>query len=545
MTDQSASPAVPEPAEEEIFALMHAQDRQLMKSPDVSADQKKAIFDFHLARWKEAHSRPEGESPEPIEADDSDNESLLRIDPRRIDSKYKSFPSFGEWLSHPVDVGKWDSHVASLRTLAQTDATTLRKAREIVTRAAAINTGALEQLYEVDRGFTFTVATQAAMWEATLDKKGPEVRALIESQMDAYEMVLDFATKQQPIAAAWLRDLHAELCKSQPTYRALTEVGWQDLDLPLGQYKTSPNHVQGRDGKIHAYSPVDQTPSEIQKLVDELRSDEFNAAHPVLQASYAHYAFVLIHPFADGNGRVARALASVYTYRAESIPLLILSETRNSYIDSLSDADKGNRQPFINFIFDRALDAIRLTTMSLKAASAPAVTSALESYKRLFVTKGGYTHQQVDSAGYTLVDLIVAEFAKQARAIEASSGIQTRILVENRNDYPIPNPEVARLPVTDNGRQLVVEMKSKTPTEGIAFRFGLSVPKDCDVEDEILLNSGDIPIPFPARITEMLPEVSSALQLRSSIFVEAILGLGIERITTRVRETLRKQGYLT
>lgn len=81
-----------------------------------------------------------------------------------------------------------------------------------MTRAAAINTGALEQLYEVDKGFTFTVATQAATWEATLNTKGPEVRALIESQMDAYEMVLDFATNKEPIAAAWIRDLHAEIC---------------------------------------------------------------------------------------------------------------------------------------------------------------------------------------------------------------------------------------------------------------------------------------------------------------------------------------------
>src|SRR5205814_2348370 len=127
-----------------------------------------------------------------------------------------------------------------------------------------------------------------------LNKKGPEVRALIESQMSAYEMVLDFATQKQLVAEAWIRELHAELCKSQKTYSALTEIGWQELELPRGRYKTSPNHVLDRDGEIHAYAPVDRTPSEMQKFVAELRSDEFLSAHPALQASYAHYAFVVI-----------------------------------------------------------------------------------------------------------------------------------------------------------------------------------------------------------------------------------------------------------
>lgn len=535
-----------DPSDEDILRLMHAQDRQLLNSPDVPEKQKKAIFDFHLKRWKEAHSLPpSSQGDDTTVAAENDDSSLLRIDPRKIDSQYKSFPSFGEWLRCEIDIAKWDSHVASIRSLAQSSATTLRKAREIVTRAAAINTGALEHLYEVDRGFTFTVATQAAMWEAALDKKGPEVRALIESQMDAYEMVLDFATKQQPIAAAWIRELHTELCKSQKTYPALTEIGWQDLELPLGKYKVSPNHVQGRDGKIHAYAPVDQTASEVQRLVDELRSEEFTFAHPVLQASYAHYAFVLIHPFADGNGRVARALASVYTYRAESIPLLILSETRNAYIDTLMEADAGLYQPFINFIFERGLDAIRLTTTSLIAAATPDVTTALEALKRIFVTRGGYTHQQVDSAGYTLVDLIADEFNKQGRAIESSGELRLTTNREVRSDYPIPNQETSRLPVTEGGRQLVVDIIWEAPRAVKSLKFGLSVPKDCDVEDELLLNSQDISIPFPARITELIPEVSAALQLRISIFVQAVLGSSIEEITTMIGRTLRKQGYIS
>ena len=123
---------------------------------------------------------------------------------------------------------------------------------------------------------------------------------------------MDLATKAEPISEAAIRALHSQVVEGQKTYRVLTSVGWQDQPLPKGQYKVLPNHVRRRDGEMHSYAPVDITPEEMHRLVVELRSKEFLAAKLVLQASYAHYALVSIHPFAYGNGRVARALASVF-----------------------------------------------------------------------------------------------------------------------------------------------------------------------------------------------------------------------------------------
>jgi hypothetical protein len=542
MTDKSGSQeqVTREPTEEEVLQRMHASDRQLYNSPDVPATRKLAVFEFHKKEWKDAHAL----SDQTEEA--SRLSELLRIDPRKTDAEYKSFPTFAEWSSATVDVSGWDAHIKSLDAAGEPSPSLLRKARQIVTRAAAIDTGALEHLYEVDKGFTFTVATQTATWEATLDKKGAEVRALIESQMDAYEMVLDFATEKQPVAEVWIRELHAEICKSQKTYSALTEIGWQELPLPLGQYKVSSNHVLGRDGKVHAYAPVDRTPSEMQRLVDELRSDQFSAAHPVLQASYAHYAFVSIHPFADGNGRVARALASVFTYRAESIPLLILSENRDSYIGSLSAADTGNFQAFVNFTFERALDAIRLTEMSLRAASVPLLEDALRSYSKVYLTKGGYTHEQVDYAGYALVDSIANELIKQGDAIGMSTQIQIDINRENRKDYLLTQKETMRHPVVESGRVVSIMLKDKKyPDTSVLIKLGLEVPKDSDLEDEMLLSSQDVPLPFPARITELIPAPSAALQLRVLVFTQTFLSLAVEMLSSRAQKKLREQGFLT
>jgi Fic family protein len=94
------------------------------------------------------------------------------------------------------------------------------------------------------------------------------------------------------------------------------------------------------------------------RLVGELRSDAFLAANPVLQAAYAHYGLVVIHPFADGNGRVARALASAFTYRAISMPIVILSEQKNAYLNALEGADNGDYQVFVDFMLARSLERV-------------------------------------------------------------------------------------------------------------------------------------------------------------------------------------------
>ena len=74
----------------------------------------------------------------------------------------------------------------------------------------------------------------------------------------------------------------------------------------------------------------------------------------------AHYAFVCIHPFADGNGRVSRALASVFLYRSPGIPLVIFADQKNTYIDALEAADKGKYNLFVQFIADVCTDTVGL-----------------------------------------------------------------------------------------------------------------------------------------------------------------------------------------
>lgn len=464
------------------------------------------------------------------------------LDTRRADADYRSFPSFADWLaSTNVDTGRWERYSSLLQERTDLTPELLARAREVAKRAAAVDTGAIEGLYDVDRGFTFTVAMQMATWESQLDAKGHRVRSIIEAQLGAYDFVLDFATRAVPIAEAWIRALHEVMCKGQETYSVSTEVGTQEHPLPLGRYKALPNHVLKNDGVTHSYAPVDQVPSEMHRLCLEVESPDFASAHPVQQAAYIHYALVVIHPFADGNGRVARALASVYTYRAISVPLVMLAEHRLEYYDSLSGADDGDYQRFVDFVLARTLDSIQLVSETLKAAGVPAPIEAARGLKQVYLTRGGFTHPEVDAAGYKVFDAFIAEVKRQAGALQTS---ELSIACTGENTAANLLDSDYRVPVATGPRLANVQLHTSPPAQAdLLRRVTLEVPRDSGKEDDILLRCIETGEFFGARVTEAYPAVSSTLQLRLAVFAHGLLGRAIADITKTAAIVLRRNGY--
>ncbi|GAA1151084.1 hypothetical protein [Nesterenkonia lutea] len=103
----------------------------------------------------------------------------------------------------------------------------LRQAVIRASRTAAVDTGAIEGLYTVDRGFTYSVATQAATWETLVRYKGEPARRAIEDALNAYDYVLDAATEDVVVSEKWIRELHMTVCAHQDTYDVTTNVGTQ------------------------------------------------------------------------------------------------------------------------------------------------------------------------------------------------------------------------------------------------------------------------------------------------------------------------------
>jgi hypothetical protein len=276
-----------------------------------------------------------------------------------LDALYVPFPPASEWPDLDGSAKSiWDKVLADL--VAARDAAGNDSAESLgdeILRIAAIDTGAIEGLYSTDRGFTFSVARMEAAWETELrETKGADVAAHVKAQLEAYEYAVDLASAALDVSATWIREVHAVASAAQQHFDVRTVAGPQRRMLNHGEYKHDPNHVRQADGTIHAHAPVEDVEAEILRLVDELRSPAFSALHPVAQAAYAHYGLVRIHPFADGNGRVSRVLASVYILRATSLPLVVLADQRLAYYDALEATDRRSPATLNRFVLDRMLD---------------------------------------------------------------------------------------------------------------------------------------------------------------------------------------------
>ena len=98
---------------------------------------------------------------------------------------------------------------------------------------------------------------------------------------------------------------------------------------------------------MHPYAPPEHVAAEMDQLIF-LHGDHGDVA-PEVEAAWLHHRFVQIHPFQDGNGRVARALATLIFIKADWLPLVVRDSERANYIDALERADTGDLRPLVSF----------------------------------------------------------------------------------------------------------------------------------------------------------------------------------------------------
>jgi len=358
----------------------------------------------------------------------NDSEMLSSEEVAKLDAAYKPFPAFSEWPANPPRPDMWAQAMRSLEVARSTASEDdLERASRTAVRAAAFDTGAIEHLYETDQGLTITVATQAAAWETTVNDRSPNALALFQAQLRAYELVLDAVTQSLPVTEAWIRRLHEELTEPQETYVVHTPIGQREQPLPRGEYKKHPNHVKLQDGRTHSYVPVLATAAEMGRLVAELSSEAFLAANPILQASYAHYAFVAIHPFADGNGRVARALSSVYLYRAATIPLLIFVDQRTRYLESLEAADRNKPEAFVHFVAATARSTLALVVESLSTELSPNLDDSARALRQIITHHEDLSRDQLQEIAVDLLERMEQLSTERIANLDLPGGVHLSV----------------------------------------------------------------------------------------------------------------------
>lgn len=186
-----------------------------------------------------------------------------------------------------------------------------------------------------------------------LDIKGHEA---------AIEYLEELIRHQEPITETYIWELHKILLIEPYEMNAITAEGLPTKrHIAIGCYKSVPNSVRTSTGAMRYYALPLETPA---LMADLLRwhqeALQNKALHPLILAATFHYRFVDIHPFDDGNGRMARLLTNLILMQQGFIPVVIRTENKGAYLLALEQADAGDLEPFICYIGEALIHGMAL-----------------------------------------------------------------------------------------------------------------------------------------------------------------------------------------
>lgn len=187
--------------------------------------------------------------------------------------------------------------------------------------------------------------------------------------------------KERPLTESFIRELNHTILVKNYWSNAKTPNGDDTrIEVKVGEYKSRPNSVITVTGEKFDYASPEETPAFMTSLVkwynEEVNKNELS---PVKIAALLHYRYIRIHPFEDGNGRIARLLVNFVLHRYGYPMIVIHSEDKDNYLRilhqcdvavGLTPSDGANAtfdkiKPFVDYLKERLIHALEI---SIKAA---------------------------------------------------------------------------------------------------------------------------------------------------------------------------------
>ena len=185
-------------------------------------------------------------------------------------------------------------------------------------------------------GSTITELENQIMFDHGVSLKGKSIE---EQSMNldlkaAYEKAIELAKQHKPITTDLLISLSALVMKNTG----------KEYNTALGNFSSARGELRllnvtaGVGGR--SYMNYSKVPAKLAKFCEQLNTERAKASTMSIDELYqmtfdAHYNLVTIHPWADGNGRMARLVMNMLQFEFGLIPTKILKEDKEEYIKAL------------------------------------------------------------------------------------------------------------------------------------------------------------------------------------------------------------------
>ena len=168
-----------------------------------------------------------------------------------------------------------------------------------------------------------------------------DVQEMAASNVGLRMMTEEAKVKETPLTQNFIRTLHRTLLREDYTVHRSLPGGMQtSYVIHAGQYKTRPNSVITRYGDRFEYASPEETPSLMADLVDWYnKAEQEGKLTPVELAALFHYRYIRIHPFEDGNDRIARLMVNFILTRHNYPMVVVRSRKKSDYLEALHQTD--------------------------------------------------------------------------------------------------------------------------------------------------------------------------------------------------------------
>jgi Fic family protein len=181
-------------------------------------------------------------------------------------------------------------------------------------------------------GNTLTLQETKLVLEQGITIGGKPLKDHIEAQNDAeaFDLMIQLVQKKTAFSQEIIQQIH--------------ELVTKGLLKDAGKYRIGNVRITGASITPPSYQKI------LSSMDDYLHTIKTLSLHPLKKAAVIHHQFVWIHPFFDGNGRVARLVTNLFFMQEGYPPIVFKQEERNIYYQVLHQADNGNLSPLATFI---------------------------------------------------------------------------------------------------------------------------------------------------------------------------------------------------